>query len=218
MTTKKFNRFSIFFFVLFAFGNAAAKDVVKTYAPYVGIIGGYGSTTWDGLVPSSRNKNIAMNMSTPIEVREGGGIWGVLAGYEFGPYFAIEGNYLKYPDANVAFDALSLFAFNNDGITKFTSHTEALSLMGKIMMVIPNTGIRAFSGAGATNLHREDIIIDDWRLSPTFAVGFIYSISEHLMGSLVGDYTAGFGESQLNPADTYYPFLYSVTARLAYRF
>ncbi|RUR05420.1 outer membrane protein [Legionella sp. km772] len=218
MINKKFDYFSIFFLGLFLLDNVSAQDVVKTHAPYIGIIGGYGSTTWDGLVPSSRNQNVAMSMSTPIEVKEGGGVWGFLAGYEFSPYFAIEANYLRYPDAEVAFDALSLFTFNHDGVTKFTSSTESLSIMGKIMLIIPDTKIRAYSGAGIANLHREDMIVDDWRVSPTFGVGFIYPISEHLMGSLSGEYTAGFGESQLNPADTYYPFLYSATVRLAYRF
>ena len=62
------------------------------------------------------------------------------------------------------------------------------------------------------------MIVNEWRVSPTFGVGFIYPITNHIIGELAGNYTAGFGESQLNPVDTYYPFLYSVTARLAYRF
>ena len=70
----------------------------------------------------------------------------------------------------------------------------------------------------SANLHREDMIVNEWRVSPTFGVGFIYPITNHIIGELAGNYTAGFGESQLNPVDTYYPFLYSVTARLAYRF
>ena len=195
-----------------------AQGTTKTHAPYVGFIGGYGSTTWEGLVPSSGNKNIAMSMSTPVEVKEGGGVWGILAGYEFSPYFAVEANYVRYPDAQVSFDELSLFAFNHDNVTEFTTHTESLSLVGKIMLTVPNTKIRVFSSAGLAKLYREDMILDGRRITPNFGVGFIYSLTEHLMGSIVGDYTAGFGESQLNPADTYYPFLYSLTARLAYRF
>lgn len=215
MITKKLNGFSIFFFGFFIF-NVAAQNTMKAHSPYIGIIGGYGSTTWDGLVPSTRNQNAAMNMSTPVDVDEGGGVWGLLAGYEFSPYFAIEGSYLKYPDAKVTFDNLSLFTFNHQGATQFTTHTESLNVLGKIMLVIPHTQIRAYSGAGIANLHREDVVVDDWRVSPTFGVGIVYSINEHLMGFLSGDYTAGFGESQLNPADTYFPFLYSVTVRLAY--
>ena len=74
------------------------------------------------------------------------------------------------------------------------------------MLIIPNTQMRFYSSAGAANVHREDMIVDEWRVSPTFGVGFNYHISEHLMGELAGNYTAGFGESQLNPTYTYFPF------------
>lgn len=191
---------------------------IKTYPIYIGAIGGYGSTTWDGLVPSGNNKNLAMNMSTPIEVNEGGGVFGAFLGYELTRYFAIEANYIKYPDAKVIFDDQSLFTFDNNGVTYFDSKTEAVSLLGKIMMDIPSTSLKAYSSAGIANLHREDMLIDEWRVSPTFEMGFIYPIAEHVMAELTGNYTAGFGESQLNPAESYFPFLYSVTVRLAYRF
>ncbi len=216
--TKKLDRFSIFLLASFVLGDVFAQDLPNHHLPYIGLIGGYGSTTWDGLVPSNRNQNIAMNMSTPIAVEEGGNVWGVLAGYEFSPHFAVEVNYLKYPDAKVSFDVRnSMFAFDH-GVAEFITKTEYVSMMGKIMLIIPNTKIRAYSGAGAANLHREDMILDDWRVSPIFAVGLIYPFTKHLRGELSGDYTSGFGESQLNPADTYYPFLYSATVRVAYQF
>jgi hypothetical protein len=185
---------------------------------YVGAIGGYGSTTWDGLVPSTQNKKLALNISTPIQVSEGGGVAGALVGYEFTPYFALEVNYLKYSNARVVFDEFSLFSFNHEGETEFISSTESYSLMAKIMLIIPKTQFKVFSSAGIADVHRDDIVLNDWRVSPTFGFGLIHPLTEHLMGELSGNYTAGFGESQLSPAESYYPFLYSVTARLAYRF
>src|SRR5262245_58450979 len=71
---------------------------------YVGVLGGYGSTTWDGLVPTEENQNIALSLSTPLMVREGGGVWGLFAGYEFIPFFAIETSYMHYPAATITFD------------------------------------------------------------------------------------------------------------------
>lgn len=217
MINKKLNKLITFLCASFLWGIALADGIIERHPFYIGAIGGYGSTTWDGLVPSSGNQNLAMSMSTPTEVDEGGAVWGVLLGYEFNPYFALEANYLRYSGAEVSFDTQSLFAFNHNNATSFTTHTESTSLMGKIMLIIPNTRIKAYSSAGLANLHREDIILDDWRISPTFGVGFIYPVTEHFMAELAGNYTAGFGESQLNPADTYYPFLYSATFRLAYR-
>lgn len=185
---------------------------------YVGIIGGFGSTTWQGLVPNKKNQNVALNMSTPINAKEGGAAWGALVGYEFSPYFAIEANYMRYPDSIVYFDEFSLFSFTHDGETSFKTKTDSISLMGKIMLLIPNSNFKIYSSAGATNLYRKDMIVDDWRVSPTFGVGVIYNFTEHFMGELAGSYTTGFGESLLSPADTYFPFLYSITAHIAYRF
>ncbi|CEG56330.1 hypothetical protein [Legionella fallonii] len=196
-----------------------AKPINQFRHPfYVGALGGFGSTTWFGLVPSEDNQNIAITMSTPINAQEGGQVWGVLGGYEFSPFFAIEGNYVSYPRATVVFDPFSIFSFNNNGATLLTTDTEALSLVGKVMLVIPKTEIRVFSGVGVANVHRQDIILDDWRASPTFSFGVNFPITEHFMGELAGNYTAGFGESQLDPTDSYFPFLYSATLRLAYRF
>ena len=75
---------------------------------YLGIAGGYGSTTWEGLVPPKKNQNIAMSLSTPTEVSEGGGAWGFFGGYELNPYFALEAGYMRYPDAQVSFDPISI--------------------------------------------------------------------------------------------------------------
>jgi hypothetical protein len=183
---------------------------------YVGGLGGYGSTTWQGLVPSKENINDAINMSTPIEVQEGGGVWGVIAGYELIPAFAIELSYMKYPDAMVTFDSASIFSFMNNDLTEFVSQTDTINVMGKVMFVIPHTNIRAYSSAGIASVHREDMLLDERRISPTFGVGLNYHLTENFMAELGGNYTAGFGESQLNPTNTYFPFLYSVSLRLAY--
>lgn len=198
--------------------QANTVNPVLQHHLYLGVLGGYGSTTWDGLVPTRKNQNMAMQMSTPVKVVEGGATWGFLAGYEFTPYFALEANYTHYRDATVSFSASSLFSFDHNGESDLNTQTEAFSVMGKVMLIIPDTALRFYSSAGVANLHREDFIINDWRFSPTFGIGLNYSFTNHFMGELAGDYTAGFGESQLNPADTYFPFLYSVSLRLAYSF
>jgi hypothetical protein len=186
---------------------------------YVGAIGGYGATTWEGLVPTSQNQNLAVSVSTPISVTEGGGVWGLFTGYEFTPYFALEASYMSYQTAEVFFDpATSLFSYNHNGSTEFSTDTETVSLMGKIMLIIPKTKLRVFSSAGAARIHRVDILDDEWHLSPTFGIGVNCQLSSHFMAELGGNYTAGFGESQLNPADSYIPFLYSASLRLAYMF
>lgn len=184
---------------------------------YVGLAGGYGSTTWDGLVPENDNQNDAMNLSTPIKVDEGGGVFGVFTGYEFSPYFALEATYMRYSTAKVIFDPMSLFSFENDEEEEFFTHTESISLMGKIMAPIGSTPIKIYSSAGVARIHRTDKLLNAQRYSPTFSVGLSYDFSTHIMGEIGGNYTAGFGESQMNPTETYFPFLYSAFLRLGYR-
>ena len=185
---------------------------------YVGATGGYGSTTWAGLVPSEENQNLAISLSTPIKVNEGGGVWGFFGGYEWTPYFALEASYMRYPKATVTFDSVSLFSFSNDGLTHFATRTETVSAMGKVMLLVPNTELRVYSSLGVAGVHRDDMLASDWRPSPTFGVGFNYHLTEHLMGELGANYTAGYGESQLNPTEVYFPFLYAAFLRLAYCF
>ena len=159
-----------------------------------------------------------MSLSTPTEVNEGGGVWGVYSGYELNHFFALEASYMRYPNAQVSFDPVSLFSFMNNDLTEFTTHTESVNLMGKVMLFIPNTTIRAYSSFGAAGIHRDDVLYDHWRLSPTFGIGLNYNLMPHVMGEIGANYTAGYGEAQLNPTDVYIPFLYSVFLRLAYRF
>ncbi|MBN9231599.1 MAG: hypothetical protein BGO90_09485 [Legionella sp. 40-6] len=217
MTLKKIISRCIFYFCTFnCFATTVHLDYQK-HPLYLGPIGGYGSTTWQGLVAPKESQNEALTMSTPIDVEEGGATWGVMAGYEFTPYFALEASYLRYPSSTVYFNEFSLFTFTHEGLSQLTTHTDSINLVGKIMLLIPESNFRIFSSAGATALYRRDLIIDDWRMSPTFGVGVNYNFTEHLFGELAGYYTAGYGESRLSPVDTYYPFLYSVTARIAYR-
>ncbi len=203
-------------FMLATSTNASCDDFCHPF--YAGITAGYGSTTWQGLVPSENKRNLAMSMSTPIDVAEGGALWGLFAGYEFSPFFALEGSYNRYPNAKVTFDTESIFTFDNNGMSYFTTHTETLSAIGKIMLMIPHTKIRAYSSAGVAVIHRWDNISDRNRGTPTFGIGANYNLTDHIMAELGGTYTAGYGESEIEPVNDYMPFLYSGFIRLAYRF
>jgi hypothetical protein len=197
---------------------ASLDSDIFRYRFYAGITGGYGATTWSGLVPPSNKANAALALSTPISVREGGAMWGLFAGYEFIPEFAFEFNYTRYAPATVYFSDDSLFTFENNGRTQFTSQTESVSFAGKFMVIIPRTLIRAYSSVGVAGVHRFDVLENRWRVSPSFGLGVNYNITPHVMGELGTNYTGGYGQSELTPANDYVPFLYSVFFRLAYRF
>jgi hypothetical protein len=207
----------VLFWPTFVCAGHAGSALPDTHAFYVGANGGYGSTTWIGLVPEMENQNIVLSMSTPIEVKEGGGVWGGFAGVEFTPFFALEANYLAYPSATVFFDEDSFFAFENNGQTELNTKTQALSLMAKFMVALPKTKARAYSSLGVGGIHRDDNINNIWIAAPSFAVGLNYVFTEHVMGEVTGNYMSGYGTSELNPAKDYVPFLYAAYARIAYR-
>ncbi len=193
---------------------ASVSDKFK-HPFYVGVTGGYGKTTWEGLV--SKSESAALLLSSPMYVNEGGALWGLFAGYEFFPYFALEAAYMRYPNARVMFDSSSLYTFES-GNTEFTTKTETVSLLAKLMIFIPTTEIRVYSGLGVAEVHRSDSLNTHWTGRPTFGAGANYLFTDRVMGELGGSYTAGNGEVQLNPSQSYFPFLYSVFLRVAYRF
>lgn len=194
--------------------SVSAKSIFR-HPFYAGAMGGYGLTTWQGLVPREENSNIALSISTPVKAEEGGGVWGLFLGYELSPFFAIEANYIHYPSAIVTFDEFSLFSFSNENLTSFDSQTQTANIMGKVMLFLPHTNIRLYSSAGVAEIFRNDMLLTATKYSPTFGAGLNYRLNEVLMLEIAGNYTAGFGESQLNPAETFFPFLYSVMAKIA---
>lgn len=196
----------------------AASSPPFQHPYYVGGAIGYGSTTWSGLVPSNENANIAINLSAPIGVKEGGEVWGIVGGYEVSPFFALEVNYSHYPSASIEFNKYSLFSFKHPGIYTFSTDTDVIGVMGKIMLLVPDSKLRIYSSIGASNVYRNDMLVSRHRVTPSFGAGLNYHFNERWMGELGGTYTAGYGEALLNPVDTYWPFLYSGGIKLLYSF
>ena len=184
---------------------------------YFGGVGGWGSTTWNGLVPNVENQNSAIVVSTPIAVKEGGAVWGLSLGYELTKFFALEANYMAFPDATLTFDEYSLFAFDEDSLV-LNTQTQTVSVSGKIMLLIPDTTLRFFSSAGIASVFRKDQINEGYRISPTFGFGFNFLFNERLMAEVGANYTAGYGQSEINPVTHFVPFLYSFFGKVALRF
>ena len=202
----------------FSAGLTTKHDDPFLHRLYLGGSAGYGSTTWQGLVPSAEKQNIAISMSTPISTSEGGGVFGAFMGYEFTHYFALEANYMHFPNATLLFDETSLFAFDHNDETTMLTRTEVISFIAKIMLITPQTNpIRAYSNFGIPDIHCDDDLKDHWQVAPTFGFGLTYNITPRIMTELAANYAAGYGESEINPVDDYIPFLYSISVKLAYR-
>ncbi len=184
---------------------------------YFGGVGGWGSTTWQGLVPKAENQNWAISLSTPVAVEEGGGVWGLTLGYELTPSFAFEANYMAFPDAKITFDEYSLYSFQENSLILNTK-TQTASLSAKLMLIVPKTSVRLFSSAGVAGVFRQDQINNSYRVSPTFGFGINVLLTERILAEIGTNYTAGYGESEINPVLDFVPFLYSVFAKVAFRF
>lgn len=208
------------FFAVSAQADSTTSDEKFRYPLYIGISSGYGSTIWSGLVPPANKTSATLLLSAPVNVTEGGTIWGFFGGWEIIPPLAVEFSYTRYPLAKIYFTQKSLFTFQNKGRSSFSTMTESYNLVGKFMVIIPHSTVRIYSNAGVAAVHRHDLDtpVDHWRASPTFGVGLNYNFTARVMAELGANYTGGYGESELTPANDYIPFLYSVFLRVAYRF
>lgn len=215
------------FLVLLALSTTSAVEAFPSVGPaelaqypfYFGLGVGYGATTWGGLVPERRNSTPAMLLATPIDTSENGTSWMVFAGYELNHHFSVEGKYERYPTARIIFDGEnSLYSYYHNGSTFFSSQTESVGLMGKLLMDIPSTPLRAYSTFGIAGVHRSDTLLNRWNLGPTFGVGVNYPFDKHWMGEFGFTYTGGNGESEQTPCDDYTPFIYGAFFKIAYRF
>ena len=197
----------------------ASYAVAETKYPwFLGAGTGYGSTLWRGLVPEKSNQNMALSMSTPVNVDEGGFLWGVGGGVEIIPQFQLEFFYWKYPNASIYFDEESLFTYENNNATSFQSNTYTFLLEGKFLVPWRDSPLNIYATAGMAWLNRDDYVFSNEIISPSFGVGLNYGFSDHWMGEFGFVYTAGNGESELNPAADFMPFLYGIYTRLFYRF
>lgn len=208
--------------ILFSFLSAAhatePANLGFVHPFYVGGVGGWGSTTWQGLVPKANKQNAAISISTPVAVQEGGRVWGLSIGYELMPTFALEANYMMFPNAQITFDEYSLYAFDENTLYLNTK-TQTASLSAKVMFLIPTaTSIRVFSSAGIAGVFRQDFMNNCYRISPTFAFGINKLLNERILLEIGTNYTAGYGESEINPVLDFVPFLYSGYGKIALRF
>ena len=234
---KKFVAQCLFLFILYSIHTVAVAKVSPTATTtttpvppanpfpamwrahpfYIGTLVGYGSTDWNQLIAHCDDPNFCLvSASAPISAGDSGLVWGFYMGYEIQPYFALELLYARFPNTTITFDEFSIYAFDY-GVTQMSSFTYAYSISGKWMVQMGSTGLRGFATAGATLTHRHDTLTNVYHVNPTFGIGTNYVFPSRILLEIAFQYYAGYGKATLRPAIDYIPFLYSITARLAYR-
>lgn len=221
MPKKIFQKFGIiFFFILTISANCTAGSddwsaIWQAHPFYFGGAFGWGCTDWSQLVAriSSEEDRATLTLSAPISAGDTGAVYGVMMGYEINPHFAIEANYMRFPNTPITFDEFNLY-----DIQKMDSISYVYNTVGKFMVQVNHTGLRGFANAGGALIHRQDQLVDVGHISPTFGIGLDYVLSKRVMLELAFQYYAGFGKAVLKPVINYIPFLYTVHLKLGFRF
>ncbi len=191
-------------------------QTVKRHPFYVGVLGGFGSTNWNGLVDIKAYTDGSYS-SVPIKAYNSGFDWGLIGGVDITPYFGLETQFHHYQTTKLFFAEGNVY-FNDYGAHTLYTHTSSVALMAKVMAPIFNTGMRFYSEVGPAVTHREDHITSTSHGAASFGAGINYNLNPWVMVQLGFNYTTGFGKSTNVPVDDYIPFLYSVDLALVGRF
>ncbi len=205
---------------------ASAGSLLAT-GPYVGLLTGYGSTTWQELVGT----DTASWASTPNSAKEGGLLWGLVLGYDFNPHIGIELAYLHLPQAAITFDPNSASHYVwDDNVTAMNTQTEAVALSTQIYAPLSKRW-RIFAKIGVEATHRHDHVTAmrdptqpaatslarfSWRIGAVFGGGLRYTMSRRWSTQVGFDYLTGYAESNTNPVYTYDPFIYAGYINFSY--
>ncbi len=184
------------------------------YPFYFGGMIGFGDTNWGGLVDPDAESD-GSDVSTPVKATGTGVAWGVMGGFEFNRYFAIQGNYQHYPTSRIFLDSFNSYLPTGQIVE---SETKNYALVAKFMVPIFNSGFRLFSDVGPAYTLRNDELENMGHWAAQFGAGINYNITPRFLTEINFNYTTGFDESNTTPIDDYIPFLYSINFGLAYRF
>jgi hypothetical protein len=189
---------------------AAADTVAHPFS--IGMITGYGNTDWDRLVSNDTDSSV----TTPTKASGSGAIIGAQLAYDITPYFGLEGQYIRYPDASVDFTpyAAALFYDKQEHIT---SKTNYFAVLAKVSAPFLNDHYTVFGTLGAARVTRYDVLTTISNYRPTFGFGVSNVQLEHWVFSLAFNYTPGTGTASMNTSDQYIPYLYSGQISVSYR-
>lgn len=193
---------------------------LRAYPVYLGIDGGWGTTDWHHFIAKANTADelSSLSLSLPISANDSGIVYGAYLGIEISPFFAMELNYMRFPETTVIFENQSLYFMDIPGQVNMPSSTYAYNLVGKFMVPIGHSHLRGFANAGAGLIHRRDVLVDTAHVGPTFGIGLNEIFLSRLMLELAFQYYAGFGKATFEPAFNFIPFLNTVHLKLSYRF
>lgn len=178
---------------------------------YIGLIGGYADIDWGAVVA----QDPATYASNPAQAEGNGALFGGDIGYQFGPHFALEFEYIQLPDSYLTYNPVALITY---GVRSTDVKMNFAALTLKLMAPISDTRFSLFADAGAAYQSLSDEIADTSTFAPTFGAGFNYRINEHFFADMSFQYATGYGESISLPMTDYIPEVYIYTFGINYIF
>jgi opacity protein-like surface antigen len=220
---------------------AAPKLVTETYKDaklmlkqhvqhpfYIGFGIGVGSTDWSEITTEPG----AAAQSAPLSAKSNAFTIQTYIGYQFSKHFTVESIYTHYPRTTVGFQTFEQNPGNPNiyGLKSLKTDTDSYSLIGKFLVPFGFSHVNVYADAGVTFVHRRDISFvadpdlganytkqNSIRAGASFGFGLATNLSERLFSEASFQYTTGYGKASLKPAESYIPFVYSLTLNLGYR-
>jgi hypothetical protein len=188
-----------------------AQPIQRESYFYGGLIGGYADIDWSSVIAQDQ----ATLATNPTTADGTGALFGGDIGYQFGPHFALELEYIQMPNSYLQFSSLARATY---GTTSTTAQMDFAALMLKFMAPISNSNFSLFTDVGAAYQHLSDDTADTGTFAPTFGAGATYHINEHWFTTFSFQYATGYGESIALPMTEYIPEIYAYTFGLNYIF
>ena len=203
---------------------------------------GYGNTNWSEITtteegwPNYNETALAAPISASSSVFASGGFMG----YQFSPHFMLEADYTHFNTTVVGFQTTEpgfngqpIDVGNNYGISSLNTNTNSFSVLGKILVPLGFTKVDVYTDAGVAYVLRNDVsvvwdpqqtdpqtpfkLMDIGHFGPSFGFGLHYDFATHFFTDAAFQYTTGYGKANLQPAEYYIPFIYTVMFNLGIR-
>lgn len=162
---------------------ANCPTLANPYPLYVGVIAGYGNTNWQEMI----SLDGVTSTSTPVEAGGSGLTLGAMLGYQINRYFAIEGDYMHFPESHVSFAPNNVY-----GITSFDSNTNDYAVFAKFMVPVGHSKLKIFSEIGPSYVQRNDDMAEKGHFGGGFGVGADYDFNARWFTELNLNYFTGF--------------------------
>lgn len=182
---------------------------------YLGLMAGYANVDWSDVVStdwSSRGTN-------PLSADGTGVLFGFDGGYQFNPFFAVEGEAIRLPTTQMTYYTVFNWPANDYNVGPVVDSDMAFaSLVLKVIAPLPNSKFSLFVDAGPAYQYRSDQIAHVGTWAPTFGGGLLYRLANTWQVEGSFQYAPGTGKSVQDPMYSYVPEVYMGTLKIDYLF